>query len=184
MSVLKCNNKNCTNEFTPYTTLQRLCVPCAILKAKSAVKKERTIKDKAEKKELKQKLKTVTDYRKDARYWFQRWIRIRDLGKTCISCATQLTAISKYDAGHYYSASGTPQLLFNEMNCHSQCVFCNQHKSGNLIEYRKGLIKRYGAGVLLDLDELAEDKSKRTLTKEYYQEIETEYKRRCKLLEK
>ncbi len=36
MSVLKCKNKNCKNEFTPYTTLQRLCVPCAILKAKSA----------------------------------------------------------------------------------------------------------------------------------------------------
>ena len=185
MSVLKCKNKNCKNEFTPYTTLQRLCVSCAILKAKSAVKKERTVKDKAEKKELKQKLKTVTDYRNDARYWFQRWIRIRDLGKTCISCNSQLTDIRTFDAGHYYNAKSYPQLLFNEFNVNGQCKnFCNNYMSGNLIEYRKGLIERYGVDVLLDLDELADDKTKRTLTKEYYQEIETEYKRRCKLLEK
>jgi hypothetical protein len=95
-----------------------------------------------------------------------------------------LSAINKYDAGHYYSASGTPQLLFNEFNCNGQCVFCNQHKSGNLIEYRKGLINRYGIDSLLDLETLADDKSKRTHTKEYYIEIESIYKLKCKNLEK
>lgn len=175
---MKC--KNCKSEFTQYNSLQSLCVSCAILKAKLAVKKSNIALDKAKKTELKNKLKTVTDYRKDARYWFQRWIRIRDLGKSCISCQTQLTAITKFDAGHYYSASGTPQLLFNEFNCSGQCVFCNQHKSGNLIEYRKGLINRYGIDTLLELEKLADNKSKRTLTKEYYLEIAKKYKELCK----
>jgi hypothetical protein len=164
--------------------MQSICVSCAINKAKLAIKKEYTIKEKQKKIELKNKLKTITDYKKDARYWFQRWIRIRDLGKSCISCNTILSAINKYDAGHYYSASGTPQLLFNEFNCNGQCVFCNQHKSGNLIEYRKGLINRYGIDSLLDLETLADDKSKRTHTKEYYIEIESIYKLKCKNLEK
>ena len=73
---------------------------CAIELAKPIAKKVIEKKERENKAKLKQSLKTITDYRKDARYWFQRWIRIRDLGKNCISCNTILTAISKYDAGH------------------------------------------------------------------------------------
>ena len=56
--------------------------------------------------------------------------------------------------------------------------------SGNLIEYRKGIIQRYGDEVLKELDSIAEDKSKRTLTKEYYIEIADTYKTKCKEIEK
>lgn len=183
MSVLK-KCKKCKAEFHQYNSLQVFCIVCAILKAKTLVKKEYTIKDKEKKKELKNKLKTVSDYRKDARHWFQRWIRLRDVGKSCISCETVLTSITKFDAGHYYSASGTPQLLFNEFNCNGQCVFCNQHKSGNLIEYRKGLIEKYGINKLLELENIADFKGKRIHTKDYYIEIAEKYKRICKKLEK
>jgi hypothetical protein len=187
LKVRKCKTKGCTNEFIQYNSLTSLCVTCAIEKSKKIVAKNYRFEEKKwkeRKKVLKEKTKTVTDYRVDARYWFQRWIRIRDLGKNCISCNTILTAISKYDAGHFYSANAYPQLLFNEFNVNSQCVFCNQHKSGNLIEYRKGIINRYGLDVLFSLEKLADDKTLRTLNKDYYIDIANHYKKRCKELEK
>lgn len=35
-------------------------------------------------------------------------------------------------------------LRWNEENVNAQCVPCNQHKSGNLIDYRIGLIEKIG----------------------------------------
>lgn len=176
--------KNCKSNFNPTQPLQVVCsLNCAIALSKQTVKKQSDKKWKEKKVVLKDKLKTVSDYRKDARYWFQRWIRIRDLGKKCISCEVLLTDIRTYDAGHYFNAKSYPQLLFNEFNVSGQCKnFCNNYMSGNLIEYRKGIIERYGINVLLDLEAKADDKTKRVLTKEYYIEIASEYKKRCKEL--
>ncbi len=172
-----CKNKECQNTFNPVTSLQKYCFYCTVTKAKNKVWKVR-------KKELKEKIKTVSDYRADARYWFQRWIRLRDVGKTCISCKTVLKDIRDYDAGHYYNAKSYPQLLFNEFNVAGQCKYCNDFLSGNLIEYRKGIINRYGIDKLNELERLAEDKSVRTLTKEYYLEIADKYKKLCQQIEK
>lgn len=180
----KCRNKQCSNEFSPQTTLQKYCFDCVVAKSKDKVKKERDKKDRVEKRALKDKLKRVIDYRNEARRVFQRWIRIRDLGFKCISCDTLLTDIRNYDAGHYYNANSYPQLLFNVYNVNGQCKNrCNNHLSGNLIEYRKGLLGRYGAEVLLELETLADDKTKRDLTKEYYSEITVKYRKMIKELE-
>ena len=180
---MKC--KTCKNEFTQYNSIQKLCFDCTVKKAKETVKKKQDSDWRKRKSELKEKTKTITDYRNDARYWFQRWIRIRDLGKTCISCQTLLTDIRDYDAGHYYNANSYPNLLFNEFNVNGQCKNrCNNLLSGNLIEYRKGIINRYGNEVLFTLDNLADDKTVRTLKKEYYIEVMNEYKKRCKDFER
>ena len=74
------------------------------------VKKQNERKEREQKKELKEKLKTVSDYRNEARYWFQRWIRMRDVGKPCISCGAMLNDIRNFDTGHYYNAKSYPQL--------------------------------------------------------------------------
>ncbi len=71
---------------------------------------------------------------------FRKWIRKRDEGKPCISCGSYNVS----DAGHYYSAGHHPALEFNEDNTNGQCRHCNSFLSGNLIEYRKGLINRIG----------------------------------------
>jgi len=71
---------------------------------------------------------------------FRKWIRKRDEGKPCISCPSYNVS----DAGHYYSAGHYPALEFDEDNVHSQCRHCNSFLSGNLIEYRKGLLERIG----------------------------------------
>ena len=73
---------------------------------------------------------------------FNKFIRARDKDKPCISC--NKTNIKKKNAGHYRSVGGSPELRFEELNCHLQCEYCNTYLHGNLIEYRKHLINRIG----------------------------------------
>ena len=82
---------------------------------------------------------------------FRKWIRKRDEGKRCISCYSWNTS----DAGHYYSAGHYPELEFNQNNVHGQCRKCNMFLSGNLIEYRKGLIEKIGGDAVEELDMIA-----------------------------
>ncbi len=62
---------------------------------------------------------------------FNKYIRLRDKDKPCVSCDKPLG--SKYDAGHYFSSGGHKAVTFDENNVHGQCVTCNQHKHGNLL---------------------------------------------------
>jgi len=110
------------------------------------LKKDKQQKEKAwkkEKKVLKEKLKTKSDYLKELQTVFNTYIRLRDEAKGCISCGVDLRG-RKFDAGHYRSVGGNPQLRFNEDNVHGQCVYCNRHQHGNILEYRLRLIKRIG----------------------------------------
>jgi hypothetical protein len=92
--------------------------------------------------EMREKIKTRQDYLKELQTVFNAYIRERDKMYTCISCVKPLRG--KYDAGHYFSVGSYPNLRFNESNVHGQCVECNQHKHGNLIEYAANLIFRIG----------------------------------------
>lgn len=79
---------------------------------------------------------------------FNKYIRLRDVDENgfgnCISCGCQVKyGDSNYQAGHYVSAP-TESLRFNDFNVNGQCKSCNYFKSGNLIEYRKGLVKKIG----------------------------------------
>ena len=95
-----------------------------------------------EKKERKEALKTNSDYVRELQVVFNTFIRLRDKDKLCISCPNGLKG--KYDAGHYHSVGSYPELRFNEDNVSGQCVHCNQHKRGNLIEYSINLPLRIG----------------------------------------
>lgn len=70
---------------------------------------------------------------------FNKFIRLRDARKGCISCGAQVT-----EAGHYLSAGNYSIYRFNEDNVNGQCNKCNRHLSGNLINYRIGLVQRIG----------------------------------------
>jgi gamma-glutamylcyclotransferase (GGCT)/AIG2-like uncharacterized protein YtfP len=91
---------------------------------------------------------TTPQLRKKAGEIFRAWIRKRDEGQPCISCGSY----NVHDAGHYYSAGHHPALEFDEDNVHGQCRRCNSFLSGNLIEYRKGLINRIGGDRVEMLD--------------------------------
>jgi hypothetical protein len=92
--------------------------------------------------EAKQKAKSRGQWLKEAQAAFNAFIRNRDAGLPCISCGS--TDRRSWDAGHYRTTAAAPELRFNEDCVHKQCVQCNQHKHGNQLEFRLGLIKRIG----------------------------------------
>ncbi len=99
---------------------------------------------------LKSKLTTV----------FNQYIRLRDVDDSgygfCISCGSLIQyGTANYQAGHYYPAP-VESLRFNEFNVNGQCKSCNYFKSGNLIEYRKGLIKKIGEEKVIGLELIAD----------------------------
>ena len=108
------------------------------------------------------------------------YIRERDRGKDCISCDKPLRG--KFDAGHYFESSRYPSVRFDESNIHGQCVNCNKHRHGNLIEYQVGIEKRIGGVDLFELHQKAHEK--RVYTKEELREITEEYKKKKKDLQK
>lgn len=133
----------CKNTFQPYKTTQKVCSPkCAIEFAKAKVAKEEAKSWAKEKKERKEKLKNYSDWLKELQEVFNAYIRERDTG--CISCGTQKPNI-KYDAGHFFSVGGFPNVRFDEDNVHKQCSKnCNLEKHGNIHEYRLRLIEKIG----------------------------------------
>ena len=69
---------------------------------------------------------------------FNAWVRNRDKALGCISCSGPVE-----QAGHYLNTKYSA-FRFNEMNVNGQCIRCNMYEHGNLIAYRKGLVRRYG----------------------------------------
>jgi hypothetical protein len=99
-------------------------------------------KAKREIRQMRENIKSVSAYRRELQKVFNEFIRLRDKLSPCISCGKPLPV--KYDAGHFYSVGSYPNLRFNEDNVHAQCVECNQHKHGNLLEYAPRLTERIG----------------------------------------
>lgn len=132
--------KNCKEVFTPVKFNQKYCLESDCVRVWVEVEKEKQWKKK--KKQLKDELQTLPELLKLAQITFNKYIRLRDKDKPCISCEKPLGA--KYDASHYYSAGGHFNVRFNEDNVHASCVYCNQYLHGNLLNYQIGLVKRIG----------------------------------------
>lgn len=154
--------KICKQPFTKIRPLQPTCneynckVAYATNVANKAIEREKKKQKKQwaeEKKVFKQKTKTQSDYLKDLQKLFNKYIRLRDKGRPCISCnATHYTV----SCGHYFPSGKYKSVTFDEDNCHAQCWYnCNSKLSGNLIEYRVGLLKKIGLERLQKLEEKA-----------------------------
>ena len=115
-------------------------------KIEKKAKTEKFHKDRKWKKEN----KSLRALQNDARRVFQKYIRLRDDKKTCISCGTIYAR--EWDGGHYLKAETYTGAIFDEVNVNKQCDSCNRFKDGNLIEYRKGLINRYSESITLELE--------------------------------
>ena len=131
--------KICKNPFEPMRFAQIVCgISCAIEHSRALQAKKKA----KEHKEAKAKLKSRADWLKDAQAVFNKYIRIRDEAEPCISCSRHHTG--QYHAGHFRTVGAAPELRFNEYNCHKQCSVCNNHLSGNLLEYRRKLVAKIG----------------------------------------
>ena len=74
---------------------------------------------------------------------FSLWIRKRD-NYTCYTCGKRNDiSPSSIHAGHFISRRHNAT-MFNEMNVHAQCLFCNMWDYGNSGTYAQNLIRDYG----------------------------------------
>lgn len=167
--------KNCREPFTPIrSTLEKYCNKSECVKVWVAEAKEKEWKKtKAKKKE---ELMSLSDYLKIAQQVFNQYINARDKGKPCISCGKPING--RVNASHYYNANNHYNLRFDENNVHSSCITCNQYLSGNLIEYRFGLIERIGVELVEELDR--EARKTRKFSIDELKEIVSLYKQKLK----
>ena len=150
----------CGKLFNQYNSLVKVCsTECAIKVAKVKVKKEVSKQWQKEKKEIKEKLMTKSDYLNIAQKVFNTYIRLRDKDKPCVSCDKPLKP-NDINASHYYSVGSSPNLRFNEFNVHNSCIRCNKELHGNIAEYSIRLPLRIGKE---NFEQLIQDRNKPSL---------------------
>ena len=177
--------KICKEVYQPRNSLQKVCgLECAkvIAKQKSEAKQKQRIKQlhrqhKQKKKELMDNDKSHQT--KKAQQLFNRYIRLRDHASGCISCGRKHDG--QYHAGHYRTTGANPELRFHPDNCHKQCAPCNNHLSGNLVNYRINLVAKLGLSCVEWLE--GPHKPKR-YTAEDLRRIQKIYKWKIKKLER
>lgn len=171
--------KVCGNEFYPRTTLQKVCnIKCAIVLAHDRQEKKEQQARRKWKQETRKRLKTKSQWLKETQVVFNKYIRLRDLLQPCISCGRNHSG--QIHAGHYRSVGACPELRFDEDNVHAQCAPCNNHLSGNIVEYRINLEKKIGKERLAKLEGPHEAKH---YTIEEIQEIKQQYKLKIQKLQ-
>ncbi|WPN95840.1 recombination protein NinG [Pseudomonas sp. MUP55] len=150
----KCKNPACGISFPPQRLGQAVCSPKCGLAIKDVNQaKARKSLAQVERREIKvrkEKLKSRADHLREAQAAVNEYVRLRDAHLPCISCDSRpndndLMTGSRWDAGHYRSVGACPELRFEPLNIHRQCVKCNRNLSGNAVEYRIRLVSRIGA---------------------------------------
>ena len=153
-------------------------------KGAEIARKEQKKKDVKRKKEL----KSASDYIKEAQAAVNKYIRLRDRDKPCVSCGTKSVSVfggykgaGGWDAGHYRSRGSASHLRFNLLNIHKQCVKCNRFNSGNAVDYRIRLIKRIGEDNVIRLEN---NNNPRRFSIEYLQRVKAIFNKRARFYSK
>ena len=86
---------------------------------------------------------------------FAKWIKKRDSGYInegfrCMAC-NQIKLLDQFNASHYHSRRYM-SIRWDEKNVHGCCIRCNKWLAGNIPEYTKGLIEKYGEGIIQELE--------------------------------
>jgi hypothetical protein len=149
-----CKNPACKTSFVPQRLGQAVCnYACGLAIKDVNQEKARKALAQVERKEIKvrkERLKSRADHLREAQTAVNEYVRLRDAHLPCISCDSMpndndLMTGSRWDAGHYRSVGACPELRYEPLNIHRQCVKCNRNLSGNAVEYRIRLVLRIGA---------------------------------------
>jgi hypothetical protein len=186
----KCRAPGCGQRFKPTISTQKVCsVACAIAiskdsKLQKVAAKAITKQARQDLQERRERLKTKGEHLREAQTAFNAYIRERDrlAGYACISSGRPLDWNGNaVDAGHYRSTGAAPHLRFDENNCHAQSKHDNRYLSGNVAEYRLGLIQRIG---LAAVEALEADQAPRRYTIEDLQAIKALYRQKLRDLKR
>lgn len=182
--------KVCKEKFFPFSTLAKVCgITCSIeLVKREKAKRDRKAGIEQRRQTLQWRKENMTrgDLLKKAQTEFNRFIRLRDHDKPCISCdkpdgPTTGGKGGGADCSHYRSVGSAPELRFEELNAHKSCKKCNQYLSGNAVEYRKRLIARIGQD---KLDWLEGPHPVRKYTRDELRDIAEHYRTAANQLQK
>jgi hypothetical protein len=180
--------RGCAKEFQPLKPLQVVCsLECAQIVAENkrqAKEKNDELIVKREYKAKKEKLKTRSDWVKEAQAAVNAYCRSRDInaGHPCICCGKPFEPQrpgGSVDAGHYLGRGAYPNLRFDEMNIHAQRKNCNRPGGTTAASFRLGMIARIG---LEAVEKLESDHEERHYTIEDLKAIKEEYKKKFKEL--
>lgn len=186
----KCKNPACGISFPPQRLGQAVCSPkCALAMAPANTEKARKAIAQRDRREIqvrKERLKSRAVHLREAQAAVNEYVRLRDAHLPCISCDSMpndndLMTGSRWDAGHYRSVGACPELRFEPLNIHRQCVKCNRNLSGNAVEYRIRLEQRIGAETVAWLEGPHEP---RKYTVEEIKTIKAEYRAKTRELKK
>lgn len=163
----------CRDPFEPRSMMHKACKQeCA----QALIEQQKAATLKRERQAGLAKLKRRADYFKETQAALNKWIReVRDAGKPCISCGRHHQG--QLHAGHYLARGSHPNLALVEENVHLQCQPCNVHLSGNQLEFRKGLIARYGEYLV---DMLESDNAPRKYTVDELKAMKSGYLKRIR----
>ena len=138
--------KFCREKFQPARSTQSVCsVACSIaLQQKNRlVMSERLAIEERKADRIKlEGLRPLSYFAEKAQKAVNALVRYRDRNEPCISCGRFHDG--KWNAGHYISRARSQALRYDLDNIHKQCEPCNTSLSGNLLEYRKNLIRKIG----------------------------------------
>lgn len=186
-----CKNPECRKRFEQVRPLQVVCcTDCAIAWAAICKRKkgERIVKRAEREKtmERKEAAEKLSEIHKKAKAAFNRYIRLRDQHKPCVSCGKPLPPLGSrlggaLDCGHFRSVGRAGHLRYTEDNCAGQCKDCNLWGAGAYQQYREELIRRIGEARVLELEC---DNEPHKWTKEEVREIAKTYRKKCRELER
>jgi hypothetical protein len=124
---------------------KRLCsIDCAAAWGKQQAVTQRERQSKAEHKKARERIKTRQKWLSEAQAAVNAYVRKRDEGKPCISCDKPDDGTHQRHASHYRSVKACSILRFDPRNIFASCAQCNSYLSGNLLEFRIRLTRRYG----------------------------------------
>lgn len=98
----------------------------------------------------------------------------------CFTCGI-VRPWQEMDAGHYHPRTAGLATYFEEKNVHPQCTGCNRFRHGNLTAYAIALRKKYGEGILEELDQMR--RQTRQIKENEYIELIEAYKEKLKMFE-
>lgn len=153
--------KICGEKFAPkFSSFEKTCQldNCRTQWAMSEVKKQKTAKEKKvkqdwnkEKLEMKEKLKTLSDWKADLQKEINAIVREIDREHGCIATGDKNGLMT---GGHYASVGSNPSIRFHLENIWIQSMHSNSWKSGDTIRYQDGIIKTFGKDYLDYMDSL------------------------------
>lgn len=171
--------KSCRKIFIPTRPMQTTCSFECALEYSKRPKVKKAYQNEA-KKELMEKYPDKSKELKLTQQVVNKYIRLRDSNEeTCISCRYKFSKETRQiHASHFRPMGNNQQLRFYTLNIWASCSICNNHKSGNLVPYRKRLIQKLG---LEKVQEIEANHQTKKYSVEYLQRMREVFNKKIRL---